>query len=75
MRTSHRFKKLLHNKIVLYVVVFIALTNVVGYISLDDFESLTFFCVIGILSSFFSKNMIINLSVAILSTNLLFAAR
>ena len=73
MRTSHRLKKLLHNRIILYVVVFIALTNVVGYISLDDFESLTFFCVIGILSSFFSKNMIINLSVAILSTNVLFA--
>ena len=62
----------MNNKYVLYAVVFIALTNVVGYISVGDYDSLIFFCVIGLLSSYFSKNMIINLLVSILATNIAF---
>jgi len=66
-------KRLFTSKIVLYLVVFLALTNVVGYLLHKDIRSLTFFIIIGYLSSRFSKNMIINLLVAILSTNILIA--
>lgn len=72
MVRSIKLKNILNNKYVLYAVVFIALTNVVGYISVGDYDSLIFFCVIGLLSSYFSKNMIINLLVSILATNIAF---
>jgi len=43
--------------------------NVIGYIQKNDMKALTFFVVLGYLSSYFSKNMIINLAIAILGTN------
>ena len=45
--------------------------NVLGYLLHRDIRSLTFFVVLGYLSSYFSKNMIVNLLVAILGTNIL----
>ena len=66
-------KRLFTSKIVLYLVVFLALTNVVGYLLHKDIRSLTFFICVGYLSSRFSKNMIINLLVAVLSTNIFIA--
>ena len=63
-------KRLLTNKFVLYFTVFLALMNVIGYIQKNDMKALTFFVVLGYLSSYFSKNMIINLAIAILGTNL-----
>jgi len=74
MARSIKLKNILNSKYVLYAVVFIALTNVVGYISVGDYDSLIFFCVIGLLSSYFSKNMIVNLTVSILATNIAFAS-
>jgi hypothetical protein len=68
-----KLRNLLKNEYVLYGVFFLAITNVLGYLYMNDFQSLTFFLVIGLLSTFFSKNMIVNLLVAIVSTNLLFA--
>ena len=62
-------KRLLTNKFVLYFTVFLALMNVIGYIQKNDMKALTFFVVLGYLSSYFSKNMIINLAIAILGTN------
>ena len=61
--------RLLTNKFVLYFTVFLALMNVIGYIQKNDMKALTFFVVLGYLSSYFSKNMIINLAIAILGTN------
>ena len=64
-------KRLLTNKFVLYFTAFVALMNVLGYLLNRDIRSLTFFVVLGYLSSYFSKNMIVNLLVAILGTNIL----
>ena len=63
--------RLLTNKFVLYFTAFVALMNVLGYLLNRDIRSLTFFVVLGYLSSYFSKNMIVNLLVAILGTNIL----
>ena len=63
--------RLLSNKFVLYFTAFVALMNVLGYLLHRDIRSLTFFVVLGYLSSYFSKNMIVNLLVAILGTNIL----
>ena len=68
-----KLEKIFENKVVLYVVLFIAITNVVGYLAMEDYDSLIFFICIGVLSTFFSKNMIINLGVSILATNIVFA--
>ena len=67
------FKNIMSNKYVLYIVVLVALTNVVGYLAIQDYNSLVFFFVITFLSSYFSKNMTVNLLVAILGTNIIFA--
>ena len=63
-------EKLLQNKYVLYVVSFIAIMNLLGYIMMKNINAAIFFAVVGFLSSYFSKNMIIILVVAMVSTNL-----
>lgn len=65
----------LKNKIVLYVVFILAITNVLGFLNNNDFESLTFFIVIGLLSTYFSKNMTVNLLIALIATNVVFASK
>jgi len=56
---------LLKNKYVLYVLLIVALLNVLGYIALEDYNSLALFVVVGLLSTYFSKNMCVTLLVAI----------
>lgn len=65
----------LKNKIVLYIVFILAITNVLGFLNNNDFESLTFFIVIGLLSTYFSKNMTVNLLIALIATNVVFASK
>jgi hypothetical protein len=66
---------LLKDKNVLYVVFFIAIINLFAYLLLRQFEAVIFFLVIGFLSSYFSKNMIVIMLVAILSTNFLIGTK
>ena len=60
---------ILKNKYVLYAVLFFAITNVLGFLQRKDFESLTIFIAIGLLSTHFSKNMTVNLLVAMIGAN------
>ena len=57
----------------LYFVLFIAVTNILGYLAIEDYQSLIVFVTLSALTSYFSKNMIIVLSVAIAGTNILYA--
>jgi len=66
-------ENLLQNKYVLYLVLFIAITNILGYLAIEDFNSLMVFIAICALASYFSKNMIVILGSAILGTNILYA--
>ena len=66
-------EKLLQNKYVLYFVLFIAITNILGYLAIEDFKSLMVFIAICALASHFSKNMIIILGSAILGTGVIYA--
>ena len=59
----------LKNKYVLYVLLVAAIVNVLGYLAIQDYNSLALFVVIGLLSTYFSKNMAVNLLVAILVTS------
>lgn len=65
------FNKLLVNKTFLYVVFFLAITNVLGYLFMGDDQALTQFILIGIITYFFNKNMAVVLLVALLMTNFL----
>ena len=66
-------ENLLENKYVLYLVLFVAVTNILGYLAIEDFNSLMVFIAICALASHFSKNMIVILGSAILGTNILYA--
>lgn len=71
MKVPSVIKKMLGNKYVLYVVLFLSITNILGYLASQDFNALTFFVVVAFLTTYFSKNMIIVLLVAMVSTNFL----
>lgn len=61
---------LTRSKTVLYVVTFIALMNLLGYLLMNDFKAVTMFLAVGIIVFQFSKNMIIVLLSCLLATNL-----
>jgi hypothetical protein len=63
-------KSLLKNKMVLNVIFVIAVLNVLGYLAMGNFEAVTLFILVGGLTSFFSKNMIIVLAVPLIIANL-----
>jgi len=63
-------KSLLKDKNVLYVTLFIAICNMFAYLMFRQFDAILFFIIIGLVTNHFSKNMIIILLIAILSTNL-----
>jgi hypothetical protein len=75
MSISSQTSKLLTNKYVLYFVVFLAVTTVFGYLSMNDTNTVILFILIGLVSRIFTKNMIIILGLSILITNLLVVTR
>lgn len=67
---SKSITQLLTNKYVLYATLFFAITNVLGYFTIQDFNSVILFILVGLLTSYFSKNMIVILLSAMITTNL-----
>ena len=63
-------RSLLRDKNVLYVILFITIINMFAYLMFRQFDAVLFFVIIGVITSYFSKNMIIILLTAMLSTNL-----
>lgn len=55
----------LNNKIVLYIVLVVAIVYVLANISHNRFDEVGIFVLVAILSTYFSKNMIINLTIAL----------
>ena len=68
-------KKMMENKIVLYVVAILAFVNVLGYLAKQNIQAVMFFLLVGFLTTYFSKNMIVVLLTAIVATNLLMITR
>ena len=64
-------KNLIYNKTVLYLILIIALTNLFIIFQQNDIFSIVFFFLIGFLTTFFSKNMIVILCICIFFTNVL----
>jgi len=71
MKVPSSVSKVLTNKYVLYFVLFLAVTNVLGYMIMGHFTAALFFIVLAYLISNFSQNMIIVLGAALLFTNIL----
>ena len=68
-------KSLLKDKNVLYVVLFLAVTNLFGYLMAGNFDAIMLFLVTGFASTYFSKNMIIIMLIAMLTTNFLIGGK
>ena len=71
MSFAHDASKLLTNKYFLYFIVFLAATNILGYIVMHKLNAIIFFALVGIIMYNFSKNMSVILIVCMLATNLL----
>tara|TARA_B100001540_G_scaffold302809_1_gene310730 strand:- start:88 stop:1068 length:981 start_codon:yes stop_codon:yes gene_type:complete len=65
MKVSSFFK----NKYVLYILSFIAMVNLLGYVSLEDYNSLALFIIMLLLSRYFSKSWALNILISILVTS------
>jgi len=63
-------QSLLKDKNVLYVTLFIAITNMFAYLMFRQFDAIIFFVVVSAIASHFSKNMIVVMLSAIVMTNL-----
>lgn len=70
-----KLDKLLNDKNVLYVVFVLAILNLLGYLVVQNIEAVVFFLIVGFLSTYFSKNMIIVLMIAIVSTSIFSSTR
>ena len=64
-------KSILYNRYLLYFVFAIALGNVVQLMTQQDHMSVVIMVVVGLLTSFFSKNMVVILCIALVVTNVL----
>lgn len=73
MKIPRSVTNLLENKYVLYIVFFLAVSNVLGYIMTGKTKSVIAFILIAYLVSLFSKNMIIILAVPLFVISFLMA--
>ena len=71
-KSSSRFtgsSDILHNKYVLYASFFFAILTAAGYLLSNNLEAICIFVLIGFLTTYFSKNMIVVLLVTTVATN------
>ena len=64
-------KSLLYNRYVLYFVFIVAVGNLLALFTIGDMNSAVVFVIVGVLTSFFSKNMVVILCVCMAVTNIL----
>jgi uncharacterized membrane protein YciS (DUF1049 family) len=73
MSFASEASKLLTNKYFLYFIVFLSVTNVLGYLVTNKTNAVIFFALISLLTYQFSKNMAVILLVSLIATNFLMA--
>ena len=74
VKFTKTLNKALTNKYVLYVVTFLAVTNILGYMAAQNFTSVIFFVLLAFLTQYFSKNMTVILLTAMIGTIVLFVS-
>jgi len=70
MKLPSTISKILTNKYVLYFIAFLSLTNILGYMISGDINHIIVFILVGLIMTYFSKNMAIVLLVSLLTANL-----
>ena len=70
MKVKSTVTRLLTNRAVLNVVFVIALLNIIGYLMIGRYHEIVQFILVALLTSYFSKNMIVVLGVPMLIVNL-----
>jgi len=75
MPTLPKMGKVLNDKNVLYIVFILAILNILGYLLAKNTEAIAFFLIVGFLTTYFSKNMIVVLLVAMISTSIFTSTR
>ena len=73
MNFPREASKILTNKYFLYFMVFLASTNVLGYLVTNKINAVVFFALVSLLTYYFSKNYAVILLVALISTNFMMA--
>lgn len=73
MTFAKEASKLLTNKYFLYFMVFLASTNILGYLVTNKTNAVIFFALVSFLTYNFSKNMAVVLLVGIIATNFMMA--
>jgi hypothetical protein len=71
MNITKEGMKLFNNTYFLYFILFLAITNVLGYLVTNKLNAIAFFVLVSLLTYQFNKNMSVVLLVALLTTNLL----
>jgi hypothetical protein len=73
MKVPNSVSKLLENKYVLYIVFFLAVTNVFGYMVMGNYKAIALFILVGYLVFCFNKNMIVVLLTPLVLTSIFMA--
>lgn len=73
MKVPSSVSKLLENKYVLYIVFFLAVTNVFGYLVTGNYKAIALFVLVGYLVFCFNKNMIVVLLTPLVLTSIFMA--
>ena len=66
-----KYNTLLHNKYVLFFVLFVAILNLGAFVYTTDLKSVGIFFLTGLLTSYFSKSMVVILVVAMVVANII----
>ena len=70
-----KLNSLLKDKKVLYIVFFLAVVNLFSYLIVGNLDAVTLFVLVGFLTSYFSKNMIVIMLFAMILTNFFVSSR
>lgn len=65
------FNPILSNSVVLYIFLFMAVIQMFFFLNTKDFQSLVIFIILGLVISYFNKNMIIILCLSLVITNII----
>jgi len=68
---THFINTIIHNKVILYVILFSSLINMTAYGLMGDITTPLIFVLVGIITAYYNKNMIVILVVALAVSNVL----
>lgn len=68
---THFINTIIHNKVILYVILFASLINMTAYGLMGDITTPLIFVLVGIITAYYNKNMIVILVVALAVSNVL----